>query len=182
MASASATPKFTVQKRGDRGLGQRILIDGEAGDGGAAMRGVAELFSLERVDGENVTVRLARRRAGTAIGLVAEVRLQMMRAGRQIFRRRVAGAPLQTPNVGRNIDDEPVPEAGAAVGASGSCTATVKFLPGGGHRALSSGETFSPVQLSWIIDMLHIDRLAFGDVGASELESVAPLDRRRPAR
>lgn len=40
-----------------------------------------------------------------------------------------------------------MPEAGATVGASGSCTMTAKLrVPAGGFRQVAAGEVFCPVQ------------------------------------
>ena len=129
-------------------LGQRVLIDGEAGDGGAAVGGVAELVGLQRIDGEDIAMRLAGRRAGAAIGFVADSRL------RDDARRRADSCPRRRPlrrfspraSAGMSTTSQcqkPAPP----VGASGSCMSTAKLLvPAGGSLHCSSGETLSPVQ------------------------------------
>ena len=90
----------TEQAR-DRRLGQRVGVDGEAGDGGAAVGGVAELVDLQRIDRDDIAMRLAGRRAGAAVGFVAIVVFEMMGAGGQILARGVARAGLQPARVRR---------------------------------------------------------------------------------
>src|SRR6516164_9780431 len=70
-----------------------------------------DLVGVERIDGDLVAVRLARRWAGAAVGGGAEVVAPLRRARGQ-------SSPSSSPfgqrrDVGRNIDDPPVPEAAA---------------------------------------------------------------------
>src|SRR5262249_44110073 len=67
-----------------------------------------------REDREDVAVgMIVRRRAWTAIPRLSEIRSCLQRANRKLARSRIAGIERQFGHIGRDVDDQPVPEAAA---------------------------------------------------------------------
>jgi hypothetical protein len=99
---------------GKAGFTQTVRIDHVAGERSGGICGDIELFGLERVNGENVAMRLvALRRACAAPASGAEISAALHCALGQI---RAAGRTRirsQLGDISRDVDDYPVPPAGA---------------------------------------------------------------------
>lgn len=96
--------------RSNAGATEAVRPDVEADVGGGRVLRQLKAFAVKRVDGEDVAVcAVARRRAGAAVVVVAVVVACMARAGGQVG----GGVFVQAAQVGGQVDDVPVPEAGA---------------------------------------------------------------------
>ena len=92
-------------------LAQAVCPDVKADAGGSGVFGQVEVFTVESVDGEDVAVcAVAGRRAGTAIVVAAVVVAGVARTGGQAA---CGGVFAEAARIARQVDDVPVPEAGA---------------------------------------------------------------------
>ena len=124
---------------GEAGAAEAVRPDVEADTGGGHVCGQLKVVAVERMDGEDVAVcAVAGRRAGAAKVVVAVVVTGVARASRQL-RGGVGGEAAQ---VGGQVDDVPVPEAGA-----GRC---VRVVAGEG-KALGTRRRVRPMQFGRVV-------------------------------
>src|SRR5581483_12502459 len=97
-----------------RRLRQRVEVQVEADDRSRSVGFHLQLFLRDREDGEDIAMRMiVGRRAGADITGFADIVAGHERALRQLRRAGVAGIERQLGGGGRNVDDQPVPEAAA---------------------------------------------------------------------
>ena len=114
--------------------------DIKADAGGSGVFGQVEVFAIESVDGEDVAVcAVAGWRAGAAIVVVAVVVAGVARTGGQAA---CGGVFAEAARIGRQVDDVPVPEAGA-----GRC---VRVVAGEG-KALGTRRRVRPMQFGRVV-------------------------------
>src|SRR5215470_14542168 len=125
--------------RHDRGPGDRVEPEVEAGHRGGDVGVDAELVGVERVDGEHVTVWLvALRRCRSAEVLGAVVVAHRERAGGKAGAVAAASARRQFGDRRRYVQDQPVPEPGSGRGVG---------IEGGHREALGLGREAAPAQV-----------------------------------
>src|SRR6516162_7314818 len=119
--SPAMTPLITAPSRRsplvqphDRGFRERVEIELKADDCRRGIGGNRQFIDADRKHREQVAVGMvALRRTGAAVTGRTEVGAGLQRARRQLGRPRITGVDGKFADVGRNVDDEPVPETAA---------------------------------------------------------------------
>src|SRR6202050_264452 len=92
-------------------VAERLGVHAEADVGSGGVRGDVELVDLQGIEPEVIVMRLAGRRAWSAVAGRAEIRAALQRTrGQQVFVR-IPGAGGQRGEARREVVQEPVPPA-----------------------------------------------------------------------
>src|SRR5205823_7042065 len=95
--------------RGEGRLAGDMSVDVEADECRGCVRWDIELVRVERIHGEDIPVRLSRRRARPAISGRAEISIALHGADWEAAALRIARARVQLRRAGRKVVHDPVP-------------------------------------------------------------------------
>src|SRR5439155_664399 len=168
-AVRSRTALLPPIRRREARLVQLVRVEHESDHGSARIFVGVDLVHLERIDGEDVAMRLVTlRRTRAAVAGLAEIVLGLHRPLRCLAARRIADAGGQRRHIGRNVEHDPMPPpaAGWRIGvvhghreALGSCR---RILPDERRRDVAA------VAAEALVQLRRRDRRAGLDFGAFE--------------